>query len=55
MSRKTESKKAARVLREVFDAKLPVPGVTTRDRDAALWLAITILEARAQDADSEEG
>jgi len=49
MPRLNESAKAARTLREIFDAKVTVPGVSTRERNSALWLAITVLEGRAAD------
>jgi hypothetical protein len=54
-SRTRESTKAAKVLREIFDAQVKVPGVTVKQRDEALHLAIMLLEARAVDADGEEG
>lgn len=51
--RTKESKKAAKTLREIYDANLTVPGVTTRDRNEALRLAISILEARAVDGEND--
>jgi len=54
-TRKNESTKALRILRKIFAAKLTVPDVKTKDRDYALALAISLLEAREADADSEEG
>ena len=38
--------KAATILRKIFDSRIMVPNVAAHDRDAALWLAITILEGR---------
>lgn len=53
MSRKSESEKAATVLRKILAANPPVSDLAPRDRKAALELAISLLDARALDAETE--
>lgn len=52
--RKSESDKAAKVLRKILEANPQVFGVAPRDRKAALELALSLLEARSLDADTGE-
>lgn len=51
--RKSESEKAAEILRRILAANPSVPGIAPRDRKAALELAISVLEARAYDAEED--
>jgi hypothetical protein len=52
--RQSESDKAARILRRIHEVKRPIPGVPRKERDWALELAISLLEARANDAEGEK-
>lgn len=52
-NRKTESANAAGILRAILDANPVVPGVTPKDRKTALELAISLLDARANDAEDD--
>lgn len=52
--RQTESENAARILRVILAINPVVPGITPRDRKAALGLAISVLDARAFDAQHGE-
>lgn len=52
VKRSTESRKAAQVLRCLFDAKVMVRGLSAKQIDNALHLAISVLEARANDAET---
>jgi hypothetical protein len=54
MSRKSESEKALVVLRKILAANPQVSGVAPRDRKAALEFAVSLVEARMYDAQSEE-
>jgi hypothetical protein len=51
--RKTESRKAAKILRRILDANPAVSGVSPRMRKWALELAISLLDARALDAQED--
>jgi len=53
MIRKTESEKAANILRRMLQYGQATPGLTPKDREWALRLAISILEARTLDAEDD--
>lgn len=53
MSRKTESANAAKILRKILEYGPMVPGTTPKERRVSLELAISLLEARMHDADTE--
>jgi hypothetical protein len=52
--RKSESEAAARILRRILEQNPQVFGLAPRDRKWALQLAISLLEARAIDAEDEQ-
>lgn len=54
MTRKTESEKALKILRQILAQNPQVYGVSPRDRKAALELAVSLVEARYFDAEADE-